>query len=109
VNGADTGLRLDARITVVGEEDVGRLLRSEPDLLPLVNEAAEQLSHYFPDAGLHLRYAVDPEDGEYEELVLGASMGPDVRATMDALRRFDQAWWLANGRRASGLLLVTFE
>src|SRR4051812_5183614 len=101
-NSTAADLALDARITVVDHEDVSRMVSAEPDLVPLINEAAEQLSHFFPDASLHLRYAVDPDDGEYEELVLGASTDIDVLAALDALHRFDQAWWLANGRRANG-------
>jgi transcriptional regulator with XRE-family HTH domain len=108
VNGAATAASLDARITVVDEENVHRLLRSDPDLLSLVNEAAEQLSRYFPGASVHLRYAVDPEYGD-EELVLAAPFGEDVHTAMAALDRFDQEWWFANGRRANSLLLVTLE
>jgi transcriptional regulator with XRE-family HTH domain len=105
VNGTATRLPLDERITVVDEEDVARLLRSEPDLLPLVNEAAEQLSRYIPDASLRLEYLVDPEDGS-EELFLGSWSDLDVEEGMAALDRFDQEWWFSNGRRARGLLIV---
>ena len=108
VNGTATELALDARITVVDAENVYRLLRSEPDLAPLVNEATDQLFCYFPDAILRLRYDVDPEDG-YEQLVLAAPLDEDVRKAMAALDRFDQEWWFANGRRANALLLVTLE
>ena len=112
VNGAATGLRLDERITVLDEENVGRLLHGEPDLLPLVNEAAEQLSHYFPDAGLRLSHMFEPE-GDEEELILAAladyevDLERQVDEAMAALDRFDREWWLANGRRANGLLIVT--
>jgi transcriptional regulator with XRE-family HTH domain len=112
VNGAAADLSLDARITVVDEENVERLLRSTPDLAPLVNEAAEQLSRYFPDARLQLRHMFEPE-GDEEELILGAltnqevDTDPDVDEAMAALDRFDQDWWLLNMRRANGLLIVT--
>jgi transcriptional regulator with XRE-family HTH domain len=109
VNGAVTPLALDERITVVDPENVARMLQAEPDLGPLVNEAAEQLFRFFPDASLRLSYEVDPEYGEPEQLVLGASMGNDVRAAMAALDCFDREWGRANGRRANGLLLVTLE
>lgn len=114
VNGMAAGLPLDAPIMVVDEENVYRLLRSAPDLVPLINEAAEQLSRYFPDAGLRLSHMFDPE-GEGEELILGAlpyqgvATKQDVDEAMAALDRFDQDWWFANGRRANGLLLVTLE
>ena len=111
-NGVATTLSLDARITVVGEEDVRRLLRAEPDLLPLVNEAAEQLSRYFPDAGLRLSHMFEPE-GDEEELILAAladyevDLERKVDEAMVALDRFDREWWFANGRRANSLLIVT--
>jgi transcriptional regulator with XRE-family HTH domain len=114
INGVAAGLPLDARITVVDEENVRRLLHAAPDLVPLINEAAEQLSRYFPDVGLRLSHMFDPE-GEGEELVLGVltDLGSDadqeVDEAMAALDRFDQDWWFANGRRANGLLLVTLE
>lgn len=108
INGTVTEVSLDARVTVIDEENVNRLLRSDPDLLPLVNEAAEQISRYFPGTSLHLRYAVDPEYGD-EELVLAAPFGEDVHQSLAALNRFDQEWWFANGRRANSLLLVTLE
>jgi transcriptional regulator with XRE-family HTH domain len=100
---------LDPRITVVDADDVARLLHAEPDLVPLINEAAVHLASYFPDVVLHLRYAVDPESGEPEELVLGASSSLDVQAELAALNSFDRAWWIHNARRARGLLLVTLE
>jgi transcriptional regulator with XRE-family HTH domain len=104
--GTAAALALDARITVTDEEDVWRLLRSEPDLLPLVNEAAEQLARYLPDARLRLEYEVDPEDGAYEQLFLGVLIDQDLPAAMVTLDRFDHAWWFHNGRRANGLLII---
>jgi transcriptional regulator with XRE-family HTH domain len=111
VNGAAALPPLDARITIAASdaEGVRRFLEAEPDLLPLINEAAEQLVRYIPDARLHLRYLVDPEYGDPEELLLGASTDLDVKAEMDALNRFDREWWFSNGRRAHCLLIVTLE
>ena len=111
-NGSAAGLPLDARIAVVDDENVHRLLHAEPDLLPLVNEAAEQLSRYFPDAGLRLSHVFEPE-GDEEELILAAltdyevDLERKVDEAMAALDRFDREWWFANGRRANGLLIVT--
>jgi transcriptional regulator with XRE-family HTH domain len=113
-NGTATDLALDARITVVDHEDVSRMLSDEPDLVPLISEAAEQLSKYFPGAGIRLSHMFDPE-GEGEELILaahvdyGVDSDPNVDEAMDALDRFDQDWWLQNIRRANGLLIVTLE
>jgi transcriptional regulator with XRE-family HTH domain len=108
VNGAATERPLDERITVVGEEDVRRLLRSAPDLVPLINEAAEQLSRFIPDASLRLRYLPDPES-EAEQLFLGASTDLLEDEEEMALDRFDRDWWLNNVRRAHGLLIIDLE
>ena len=108
VNGPSTRIPLDERITVVGEEDVRRLLQAEPDLLPLVNEAAEQLSRYLPDARFHLRYLPDPES-DYEQLFLGASTTLLEDEEETALDRFDQEWWLQSVWRAHGLLIIDIE
>ena len=111
-NGTATDISIDARIAVADEENVHRLLRSAPDLVPLINEAAEQLSRYFPDAGLRLSHVFEPE-GDEEELILAAladyevDLERKVDEAMAALDRFDREWWFANGRRANGLLIVT--
>jgi transcriptional regulator with XRE-family HTH domain len=106
--GTAANLVLDARITVTDEEDVWRLLQSEPDLLPLVNEAAEQLACYLPDIRLRLEYQVDPDEGAYEELFLGLATGMclDPATALDVRDRFDRKWWFSNGRRGGGLLIV---
>lgn len=106
-NGPVTAPALDERITVVDPEDVARLFQTEPDLLPLVNEAAEQLARYLPESRLLLEYVVDPEYGEPEQLFLSASIDHDVHAARDALGRFDREWGRSNGRRAKGLLVVS--
>jgi transcriptional regulator with XRE-family HTH domain len=97
---------LDERIAIVDEADVRRLLQAEPDLLPLVNEAVEQLVRYIPDARLRLEHRVDPEYGEPEQLFLAACTDLDLIESMDALDRFDRGWWFLNGRRARGSLII---
>jgi transcriptional regulator with XRE-family HTH domain len=106
-NGTVAELPLDARIAVGDGDaaDVRRLLEAEPDLLPLVNEAAEQLMRIIPDASLRLEHLIEPES-EDEELFLEASTDLDLEVAIEALDRFDQQWWLANARRGRGLLIV---
>jgi transcriptional regulator with XRE-family HTH domain len=105
-NGKAAALPLDSRISVVDEDDVGRMLQAEPDLAPLINEAAEQLLVFIPDARLSLKHLVDPDWDEGEELLLSVSTDLEVDEALEALNRFDQEWWFANGRRARGLLIV---
>ncbi|MFN8636146.1 MAG: helix-turn-helix transcriptional regulator [Chloroflexota bacterium] len=105
-NGPAATPPLDPRITVMDPENVARLLQAEPDLLPLVNEAAEQLSMYLPESRLRLEYVVDPEYGEPEQLFLGAWTDLDPYVAMDALNEFDRAWGIPNAGRSQGLLIV---
>jgi transcriptional regulator with XRE-family HTH domain len=100
---------VDQRITILDEEGVLRILQTAPGLVELVEEAADQLLAIVPDARLRLERLVDPEDGDTEQLLLGASTDLDVPTALDALRRFDQEWWLHNVRRATGLLIVDLD
>jgi transcriptional regulator with XRE-family HTH domain len=99
---------VDERISIVDDEEVSRFLQAEPDLLPLINEAAEQLAGYVPDAHLRLDHLVDPE-GEDEQLFLGATTGLPVDESLEMLRRFDQEWWIHNVRRAHGRLIIDVD
>jgi|SRR5687768_7861857 transcriptional regulator with XRE-family HTH domain len=114
---ADTGTRgptggpvadivLDVRIAVRDEPEVRRLLRAHPDLAPLIQEAADQLVQFIPDARLTLEVVADPEYGDDEKLFLGATTSVQGLEALAALRRFDQEWWHQNARRARGLLLI---
>src|SRR4051812_33660420 len=99
----DVDVSLDDRITVVDEPDVCRLLSAEPGLAALINEAAEQLVRFIPDAVLRLEPVVDPEyEGDHEELLLSADTSLQPLDALAALRRFDDTWWIPNVRRARG-------
>jgi transcriptional regulator with XRE-family HTH domain len=105
----DLASLFDDRFTIVGEADVQRMLQAEPELVPLIREAADQLSERFPDARFRLEYRVDPDYGEPEELFLGAITHMNVTEALEALRRFDREWLAHNDRRARGLLLVDVD
>ncbi len=102
-------LLADDRITVIDEASVLRILQKDPGLADLIREAADELVAIVPDAELRLEYLVDPEDGAAEQLFLGASTDLDVRVALDALKRFDQTWWIHNVRRANGRLIVDLD
>jgi HTH-type transcriptional regulator, competence development regulator len=97
---------LDERITVVNKDDVHHVLEAEPDLLLLVNEAADHLLAIVPDARLRLESRVDPEYGEPEQLFLEGWTELEVEAALEALNRFDREWGIPNARRGRGLLIV---
>ncbi len=83
-----------------------RLLRGQPELATLVNEAADQLVKLIPDARLNLELLTDPDYGEGEQLFLGISTSLNDAQALQALRRFDRDWWVQHARRARGLLCI---
>ena len=101
---------LDNRITVQDGENVARLLQADPDLVPLVNEAVEQLTERIgtPDAQFSLRYMPDYEGASPGELLLTVSGDLDLepKAAFALLRQFDREWWFHNARRGGGRLVV---
>ena len=96
----------DRSPAAVGSPEVSRLLRENPTLATLVKEAADQLGRYIPDAHLSLQLLADPDDGDDEQLFLGVSTSLQEDEALEALRRFDQEWWVHNARRAGGLLCI---
>jgi transcriptional regulator with XRE-family HTH domain len=105
-SGQAADIALGERIAVRDEPEVRRLLRAHPDLAPLIQEAADQIVQFIPDARLTLEVIIDPEYGDDEQLFLGAATSLQGLEALAALRRFDQGWWHQNARRARGLLLV---
>jgi hypothetical protein len=105
-NGQVAEVALDERITVRDEPEVRRLLQAHPDLAPIIQEAADQIVRFAPDARLSLEVVIDPEYGDDEHFFLGAAMSLPALEALAALRRFDLAWWHQNARRARDLLVV---
>jgi hypothetical protein len=85
---------------------VGRLLQQQPGLAALVSEAADQLVRLIPDIGLSLDLLPDPDYGEGEQLLLGVSTSLSEPEATEALRRFDQEWWVHHARGSRGLLCI---
>jgi len=96
----------DGRLVVLDRPGVTRLLRGQPELATLVNEAADQLVKLIPDARLNLELLTDPDYGEGEQLFLGISTSLNDAQALQALRRFDRDWWVQHARRARGLLCI---
>jgi transcriptional regulator with XRE-family HTH domain len=106
VGGPVAAMVLDERIAIRDEPEVRRLLRAHSDLAAMIQEAADQLVRFIPDARLTLEVIIDPEYGDDEHLFLGAATSLPPLEALDALERFDNAWWLPNARRARDLLVV---
>lgn len=98
----------------VHDEGVGRFLRQNPHLVPVLLEIADALSAYFgPDSPRSLEMIHDPEDesdqdGDGELFAkVGTSLPPDV--ALARLQAFDREWWFRQLPRVAGQLTVTLE
>jgi hypothetical protein len=75
-------------------------------LKPILDDAAGQLATFFPDAHLTLAALPDPEYGDAQQLFLGVSTDLPEDQAVQALRRFDQEWWVHHAGRARALLVI---
>src|SRR5688572_13490324 len=97
---------LAGRLAPIDQPGVSRLFAEKPELASIVQDAANQLARLMPDARLKLELMADPDYGEGEQLFLGVSTSLSEEEALEALRRFDQDWWVHHVRRAHGLLCI---
>jgi hypothetical protein len=100
-----TALRIDG----VNEAQSSVLLRKNPDLLPLVEEAVDQLTRFFPDGVFRLEVLADPDYGGDDQLFLGVHTDLPEDAALEALGRFDRDWWVPNAPRSRGLIGIDLD
>ena len=62
--------------------------------VPLLLEAGRIIPSYFPEAGLLLEVATDPEVPDERQLVLSIAPCLAVPEALATLQRFDNDWWL---------------
>jgi len=98
---------LQERYTFVDGEEVVGFLRGSPFLAPLLVDAEEVAHRHFPEAGLRLELAIDPEVVGATHLVLSITQDGSVDRALNRLRRFDDDWWLDQIHRAQGKLVIT--
>lgn len=108
----EDGLASVAQRYRVRDEGVGRFLRQNLHLIPVLLEIADVLPAYFgPEAPLFLEMVVDPENDEDEDgelvAVVGISLPPGV--ALERLQAFDEGWWFRQLPRVGSQLLVTYE
>lgn len=88
---------------------VVRLLEENPYLISLLLEALIPLQAYLPGASLFLEVVNDPDALKGDELIVTARRDWTVEEALDALDKFDDAWWLDNIQRAAGNVTITVE
>ena len=99
--------RLQELYTFVNGEEIVGFLRASPFLAPLLVDAEQAARRHFPEAGLRLDIATDPEIAGATHLVLSITQAGSVDRALDRLRRLDDDWWLDQMHRARGKLVIT--
>ena len=74
--------------------EVREFLLSKRHLVDVLMEIPEKASQYFPsNKGITLEFKIDPEEG-YEEIIVRILINLDPDSAIEALKRFDEEWWL---------------
>jgi hypothetical protein len=90
------------------DSSVATFLTERPTLTQILLDAAPQLRAAFgAEAVVNLRAPID--DSGSQTLYAVVMWPGQVRDVRDALARFDDAWWIARSRQASGYLTFTYE
>lgn len=74
----------------------------------LLLQAASHLKEYF-GAGVVFSLRVPVDESGSQTLYAVAMWPGNVREVRNALEKFDDEWWIANSRQASGHLTFTYE
>ncbi len=91
-------------------EDEGSLtafFRMHPHLPQLLIDAVPRLSRFFGNAAILLLVRADEDGWEMAYAIVQWPGEPDD--ALEALDRFDEAWWLANSDPAGTTLTFTYQ
>jgi len=103
--------RLARSYTFRDPVEVEAFLRANPELIPLLVEAAGIVPRYFgEDSALALEVFVDPEGHpEHKDLYALVGVAGSVSEKQSRLRRFDHEWWLDRAPSSPGVLVFDVE
>jgi hypothetical protein len=101
-------VELKKQFVFPADDSVVQFLRDHRIIPQLLILAAPQLrQHFGADSVFALRAPID-ESGT-RTLYGVVKWSGDARDVRTALEQFDEAWWMANSRQASGNLYFTYE
>ncbi len=100
---------LGVKYRFVDYSKVVRFLEENPYLVSLLLEALTPLQTYLPGASLFLEVVIDPDALKGDEFIVTARRDWKVEEALEALDKFNDAWWLDNIQRADGKLTITVE
>lgn len=87
--------RLSELYSFRGLIEVARFIRNQPSLLSPLLDAPSVISRYFgPNVPLALEVFRDPEAHRHRQLFALIQTSLEGDAALEALRRFDEEWWI---------------
>lgn len=100
---------LGVKYQFVDSSRVFRFLEENPYLISLLLEALTPLQTHLPGASLFLEVVNDPDALKGDELIVTARRDWSVEEALDALSKFNDAWWLDSIQRAVDKVTITVE
>ncbi|HVB73259.1 MAG TPA: hypothetical protein VNE38_06845 [Ktedonobacteraceae bacterium] len=100
------------RLFVISSLDqVQRILKTYPSLLPLLFDVHQNIERYFPDSEIMLDATLDPEGlmGENEELVISICTQLDSKTAIKTLEQFYDEWWSPLSNEATDKISIGLE
>lgn len=85
---------LEKLYTWRGKTEILDFLEKHHFLIPVLLEAPDKISNYFPDAQLFLECVTDPEGIDDDMLELAICMNLEPDEAVDKLNQFQDNWWL---------------
>ncbi|TAK21305.1 MAG: hypothetical protein EPO26_15360 [Chloroflexota bacterium] len=87
------------KVRTTDRQAVVNCLRDDPAIDGVLSQAIARIPEFIPDARFSLSWQPDPKHGVGGILFLGVMADLDESLALDALKRFDRAWWIPNAGR----------
>ena len=100
------------RLFVVGDQDqVQKILKTYPSLMPVLLDAHQNIQRYFPGSEVMLNPTVDPDGltGDNEELVVSIGTHLDGKEAIKTLEQFYDDWWPHPPNEATDKIAIGLE
>jgi len=88
-------------------EEISGFLRSNRSLVTILIDAAAPFTEAFPNSSVALD--IMTEDGASRTIYALANWHGDRTTARNALKDFDERWWLTNMRKAAGRIVFDYE
>ncbi len=96
-------------IGITQQSEVLAYLGQSTFLLPLLQEAFQQIKIYLPESQLFLELVTDPEIPNDSKLVVFISPKDEPEPAFEKFKQFQKKWWLIASKQAKGQLYIMPE